>query len=107
MEPQFFQIKTIPAALWGFPSERVIVAVHGAHIGEAHVLKQGASGEQAPFQKGFHLMIETVKGIFHRLGAKETPVPLLEMIVPGPGPEPGQVGGHSPHIGVDGHAVVV
>lgn len=30
MEPQFFQIKTIPAALWGFPSERVIVAVHGA-----------------------------------------------------------------------------
>ena len=96
-----------PGPAQGVAQPGQVVAVHGAHIGEAHVLKQGASGEQAPFQKGFHLMIETVKGIFHRLGAKETPVPLLEMIVPGPGPEPGQVGGHSPHIGVDGHAVVV
>lgn len=30
MEPQFFQIGHIPAALWGAPSERVVVAVHGA-----------------------------------------------------------------------------
>lgn len=30
MDPQFFQIGHIPAALWGPPSERVIVAVHGA-----------------------------------------------------------------------------
>lgn len=37
MEPQFFQIKTIPAALWGFPSERVIVAVHGAQSSKTDV----------------------------------------------------------------------
>lgn len=30
MKPHFFQIGPIPAALWGPPSERVIVAVHGA-----------------------------------------------------------------------------
>ena len=30
MEPRLFQIGRIPAALWGPPSERVIVAVHGA-----------------------------------------------------------------------------
>lgn len=30
MEPQFFQIGHIPAALWGSPSKRVIAAVHGA-----------------------------------------------------------------------------
>ena len=30
MDPQFFQIGHIPAALWGPPSDRVIVAVHGA-----------------------------------------------------------------------------
>ena len=37
MEPQFFQIKTIPAALWGSPSERVIVAVHGAQSSKTDV----------------------------------------------------------------------
>lgn len=30
MEPQLFQIGSIPSALWGPSSERVIVAVHGA-----------------------------------------------------------------------------
>lgn len=30
MEPQRFQIQTIPCALWGTESDRVLVAVHGA-----------------------------------------------------------------------------
>lgn len=30
MSPQFFQICHIPAALWGPPSEQVVIAVHGA-----------------------------------------------------------------------------
>lgn len=37
MRPQFFQIGHIPAALWGPPSERVIVAVHGAQSGKTDV----------------------------------------------------------------------
>ncbi|MDE6454361.1 MAG: alpha/beta hydrolase [Dysosmobacter sp.] len=37
MEPQFFQIGHIPAALWGFPSDRVIVAVHGAQSSKTDV----------------------------------------------------------------------
>lgn len=37
MEPQFFQIGHIPAALWGPPSERVIVAVHGAQSSRTDV----------------------------------------------------------------------
>ena len=37
MNPQFFQIGHIPAALWGPPSERVIVAVHGAQSSKTDV----------------------------------------------------------------------
>lgn len=37
MKPQCFQIGHIPAALWGLPSERVIVAVHGAQSGKTDV----------------------------------------------------------------------
>jgi len=37
MEPQLFQIGSIPAALWGPPSERVIVTVHGAQSGKTDV----------------------------------------------------------------------
>lgn len=37
MKPQFFQIGHIPAALWGPPSERVIVAVHGAQSSKTDV----------------------------------------------------------------------
>ena len=37
MEPLFFQIGHIPAALWGPPSERVIVAVHGAQSSKTDV----------------------------------------------------------------------
>lgn len=37
MKPQFFQIGHIPAALWGPPSKRVIVAVHGAQSSKTDV----------------------------------------------------------------------
>lgn len=37
MEPQFFSIDSIPAALWGPPSTRVIVAVHGAQSHKADI----------------------------------------------------------------------
>ena len=37
MEPQFFQIGHIPAALWGPPSKRAIVAVHGAQSSKMDV----------------------------------------------------------------------
>lgn len=37
MEPQVFRIGDIPAALWGPPSERVIVAVHGAQSSKTDV----------------------------------------------------------------------
>lgn len=37
MKPQFFRIGHIPAALWGPPSERVIVAVHGAQSNKTDV----------------------------------------------------------------------
>lgn len=37
MKPQFFQIDHIPAALWGPPSERVVIAVHGAQSSKTDV----------------------------------------------------------------------
>ena len=37
MEPQLFQIGTIPAALWGQSSERVIIAVHGAQSSKTDI----------------------------------------------------------------------
>lgn len=37
MEPHLFQIRHIPAALWGNPSERVVVAVHGAQSSKTDV----------------------------------------------------------------------
>lgn len=37
MEPKFFQIGHIPAALWGPPSERAVVAVHGAQSSKTDV----------------------------------------------------------------------
>ncbi len=37
MDPQFFQIGPIPAALWGPPSERLIVAVHGARSSKTDI----------------------------------------------------------------------
>lgn len=37
MEPKFFQIAHIPAALWGPPSERVVVAVHGAQSSKTDI----------------------------------------------------------------------
>ena len=96
-----------PGPVQGVAKPGQVVAVHRAQVGKAHVLKQGAPGEQAPLEEGLHLVVETVKGISHGPGAEEAPVALFEMVIPGPGPEPGQVGGHGPHIGVDGHAVVV
>lgn len=50
MEPQLFSIGHIPAALWGPPSERVIVAVHGAQSSKTDVpfrlLAETLSGRQ-------------------------------------------------------------
>lgn len=37
MDPQLFQIGGIPAAIWGGPSKRVIVAVHGAQSSKTDV----------------------------------------------------------------------
>ena len=37
MKPQFFQIGHIPAVLWGPPSKRVIVAVHGAQSSKTDI----------------------------------------------------------------------
>lgn len=37
METKFLQIRGLPAALWGLPSERVIVGVHGAQSSKTDV----------------------------------------------------------------------
>ena len=37
MEPRYFSIGHIPAALWGAPSRRVVVAVHGAQSSKTDV----------------------------------------------------------------------
>lgn len=37
MEPQLFHITAIPAALWNEPSERVVIAVHGAQSSKLDV----------------------------------------------------------------------
>ena len=41
------------------------------------------------------------------MGSEEAPVPLLEMVVCGLGADLAQVAVHCPHVGIDGHAVVV
>ena len=52
-------------------------------------------------------MVQPVQPVLHGVGAEEPPVPLLEVVVGGLGPQAPQVGGHGAHVGVDGHAVVV
>ena len=84
-----------------------VVAVDGAQVGETHVLEQGAAGPQGLFQGGLDLVVEPVEPVLRGVWAKESPVPLLEMIIGGLGPDLAQVAVHRPHIGVDGHAVVV
>lgn len=37
MDPQLFQIESIPAALWGPPAERVAIAVHGAQSSKTDI----------------------------------------------------------------------
>ena len=84
-----------------------IMAVDGAKIGKAHILKEGRPGEEISLQRGLQPVVEAVEGIFLGLGTKEPPVPLFEVVVGGLGPKLGQMRGHGPHIGVDGHAVVI
>ena len=84
-----------------------VVAVDRSQVGKAHVLEEGAAGEDGLFQGGFHPMVEAVDGMLRGLGPEEPPVPLFEVVIGGLGAEPRQMGGHGPHIGVDGHAVVV
>jgi len=65
-------------------------------------LEEGAAWKEAALQEGLDLVVEPVKRVSHGAGPEEAPVPLLEVVVGGPGPQPGQVGGHGPHVGVNG-----
>jgi putative MATE family efflux protein len=84
-----------------------VVAVDGPQVGEAHVLKQGAAGPQGLFQGRLDLVVEPVQRVLHGVLSEQAPVPLLEMVVGGLGADLAQMAVHRPHVGVDGHAVVV
>ena len=84
-----------------------VVAVDGAQVRKAHVLKEGAAGPERLFQAGFQPVVEPVQGGLGGRFTKQSPVPLLEMVVSGLAPQPGQMVRNGAHIGVDGHAVVV
>ena len=84
-----------------------VVAVNGPQIGEAHVLEQGTAGPESFFQGRLDPVVEAVQAVLHRPLAKETPIPLFEMVVGRLAAQATQMGGHGPHVGVDGHAVVV
>ena len=52
-------------------------------------------------------MVEPVQRVLHGVLSEQAPVPLLEMVVGGLGADLAQMAVHRPHVGVDGHAVVV
>ena len=84
-----------------------VVAVDGAQVRKAHVLKEGAAGPERLFQAGFQPVVEPVQGGFGGRFAEQASIPLFEVIISGLTPQPGQMVRNGAHIGVDGHAVVV
>ncbi|KAF5066127.1 hypothetical protein DSECCO2_266720 [anaerobic digester metagenome] len=52
-------------------------------------------------------MIEAIQFILHRRSAKQSTIPLFEMVVGGLAANLPQMAAHRPHVGVDGHAVVI
>ncbi|MPM56720.1 hypothetical protein SDC9_103534 [bioreactor metagenome] len=52
-------------------------------------------------------MIEAVKSAFHGFGAEQAAIPLLEVIIGRLASDFSKMPAHRPHIGVNGHAVVV
>ena len=56
---------------------------------------------------GLEFVIEAVDRIFHGIAPKQAAVPLFKMIVGGFAAQVGQVGGKGPHVGINGHAVVI
>ena len=84
-----------------------VVAVDGSQIGEAHVFKESASRPQCLFQAGFQPMVKTIDGGLGGRLSKEAPIPFLKVVVGRFAAQLGKMIRQSPHIGVDGHAVVV
>ena len=83
-----------------------IVAVHRPQVGEAHVLEHGA-GIDGPLHVPLDAVVEVIDPLPAGQAVHHRVVSLLEPVVPRPEPQAAEVGGHAPHVGVDGHAVVV
>ena len=83
-----------------------IVPVHRPQVGEAHVLEHGA-GVDGPLHAALDAVVQPVEPPSAGEVLQHCPVALLEPVVPRAQPQAAEVGGHAPHVGVDGHAVVV
>ena len=83
------------------------MAVDGSQIGEAHILKESASRPQCLFQAGFQPMVKAIDGGLGGRLSKEAPIPFLKVVVGRFAAQLGKMVRQSPHVGVDGHAVVV
>lgn len=84
-----------------------VMAVDGSQIGEAHILKESASRPQCLFQAGFQPMVKAIDGGLGGRLSKEAPIPFLKVVVGRFAAQLGKMIRQSPHIGVDGHAVVI
>ena len=84
-----------------------IVAVHGTHIGKAHVFKHRAAGQQGFFQGRFHIVAHGVHPLAGLAAGEHLAIAPLELVILRRAAQPGQVPGQAAHVGVDGHAVVV
>ena len=84
-----------------------VVAVHRPHIGKAHVLKHRAAGQQGIFQSRFYLVTHGIDPLTGLTAGKHLAIAALELVVSRRTAQPGQMPGQPPHIGCNGHAIVV
>ena len=84
-----------------------VVTVYRPHIGKAHALKHGTARQQCLFQRGLDIMAHMIQLLTHGAAAQQLAIPLFECIIPRPCPQPGQMAADRPHIGRNGHAVVI
>ena len=83
-----------------------VMSVHGSDVLEAHILEH-ALAQQVPLELLLGLVGEAVDRLTAGHLPGGLPEGLLEAEIALLGPEVAQMGGHTAHIGVDGHLIVV
>ena len=84
-----------------------VVTVYRPHIGKAHALKHGTARQQCLFQRSLDIMAHMIQLLAHGAAAQQLAIPFFEGIIPRPCPQAVQMAADRPHIGRNGHTVVI